>query len=169
MTLPFDRDAALAPGLRRRELLRKLAGTAAAWPAVVALGWFAAILGRSTERPGRAQPRLLVGALRELPVGDRRELRTTSGALVHVTRTGGGSSGHDFVALSDRCPHLGCRVRWEPAPSRFVCACHRATFDSLGRPTGGPPLASRTSLANLPVVVEHDAVWVLLAGTEAGS
>ena len=45
-----------------------------------------------------------------------------------------------FIALSDRCAHLGCPVRWVDAAERFICPCHGGVYDLLGRPVGGPPV-----------------------------
>jgi menaquinol-cytochrome c reductase iron-sulfur subunit len=45
-----------------------------------------------------------------------------------------------FIALSDRCAHLGCPVRWVDSAERFICPCHGGVYDLLGRPVGGPPV-----------------------------
>jgi menaquinol-cytochrome c reductase iron-sulfur subunit len=45
-----------------------------------------------------------------------------------------------FVALSSRCMHLGCPVRFTPAAGRFICPCHGGVYDFRGIRTGGPPV-----------------------------
>jgi menaquinol-cytochrome c reductase iron-sulfur subunit len=45
-----------------------------------------------------------------------------------------------FIAISSRCAHLGCPVRWTPAAERFICPCHGGVYDLLGARTGGPPV-----------------------------
>jgi menaquinol-cytochrome c reductase iron-sulfur subunit len=45
-----------------------------------------------------------------------------------------------FVAITSRCAHLGCPVRWVDAAERFICPCHGGVYDLLGRPVGGPPV-----------------------------
>ena len=45
-----------------------------------------------------------------------------------------------FIAISSRCAHLGCPVRWVDAAERFICPCHGGVYDLLGRPVGGPPV-----------------------------
>ena len=45
-----------------------------------------------------------------------------------------------FIAISTRCAHLGCPVRWVDAAQRFICPCHGGVYDLLGRRTGGPPV-----------------------------
>ena len=48
--------------------------------------------------------------------------------------------GVDFVALTTRCMHLGCPVRYVDAAKRFICPCHGGVYDFLGRVSGGPPV-----------------------------
>ena len=45
-----------------------------------------------------------------------------------------------YIALSSRCAHLGCPVRWVDAAERFICPCHGGVYDLLGRRVGGPPV-----------------------------
>jgi Rieske Fe-S protein len=45
-----------------------------------------------------------------------------------------------FIAISSRCAHLGCPVRWVDAAERFICPCHGGVYDLLGRRVGGPPV-----------------------------
>jgi menaquinol-cytochrome c reductase iron-sulfur subunit len=48
--------------------------------------------------------------------------------------------GVDFVALSTRCMHLGCPVRYVDAAKRFLCPCHGGVYDFAGKVAGGPPV-----------------------------
>jgi menaquinol-cytochrome c reductase iron-sulfur subunit len=45
-----------------------------------------------------------------------------------------------FIALSSRCMHLGCPVRFTPAAQRFICPCHGGVYDFRGLVAGGPPV-----------------------------
>lgn len=45
-----------------------------------------------------------------------------------------------WIALSSRCMHLGCPVRFVPAAARFVCPCHGGVYDFRGVVAGGPPV-----------------------------
>ena len=45
-----------------------------------------------------------------------------------------------YIAVTSRCAHLGCPVRWVDAAERFICPCHGGVYDLLGRPVGGPPV-----------------------------
>jgi Rieske Fe-S protein len=45
-----------------------------------------------------------------------------------------------FIALSSRCMHLGCAVRYVQAAERFVCPCHGGVYNFRGQVAGGPPV-----------------------------
>ncbi|HEX8121567.1 MAG TPA: ubiquinol-cytochrome c reductase iron-sulfur subunit [Solirubrobacteraceae bacterium] len=45
-----------------------------------------------------------------------------------------------IVAISTRCMHLGCPVRYIPASERFICPCHGGVYDFRGKVAGGPPV-----------------------------
>jgi Rieske Fe-S protein len=43
------------------------------------------------------------------------------------------------IAISSRCVHVGCPVRYVAAASSFVCPCHGGVYDFRGIRSGGPP------------------------------
>ena len=45
-----------------------------------------------------------------------------------------------YVAISTRCAHLGCPVRYVQASERFICPCHGGVYDFEGAVDGGPPV-----------------------------
>jgi Rieske Fe-S protein len=45
-----------------------------------------------------------------------------------------------LIAISTRCMHLGCPVRYTEAAQRFICPCHGGVYDALGKRVGGPPV-----------------------------
>jgi Rieske Fe-S protein len=47
---------------------------------------------------------------------------------------------NDYVAISTRCMHLGCPVRYVEASERFICPCHGGVYDIEGKVSGGPPV-----------------------------
>jgi menaquinol-cytochrome c reductase iron-sulfur subunit len=51
-----------------------------------------------------------------------------------------GKSKQPYVAISTRCAHLGCPVRYIQASQKFVCPCHGGVYDSQGAVEGGPPV-----------------------------
>jgi menaquinol-cytochrome c reductase iron-sulfur subunit len=46
----------------------------------------------------------------------------------------------DYVAISTRCAHLGCPVRFVEAAGNFICPCHGGVYDFQGKVIGGPPV-----------------------------
>ena len=62
-----------------------------------------------------------------------------------------------FLALYNRCPHLGCTVHWEGHRDRFHCPCHASSFDSFGNHLDSPvPRA----LDLFPVEIRDEEVYV---------
>ena len=45
-----------------------------------------------------------------------------------------------WIALSSRCMHLGCPVRYVAAALRFICPCHGGVYDFRGVVASGPPV-----------------------------
>ena len=43
-----------------------------------------------------------------------------------------------YVALSQKCPHLGCRVPWCQTSQWFECPCHGSKYNRVGEKRGGP-------------------------------
>jgi menaquinol-cytochrome c reductase iron-sulfur subunit len=66
--------------------------------------------------------------------------------------------GRDFIAMSNVCTHLGCRVRWVADRQEFFCPCHNGVFDKEGKVVSGPP---PRSLDRFEVKVENDQLMVL--------
>jgi Rieske Fe-S protein len=46
--------------------------------------------------------------------------------------------GRNFIAMSNICTHLGCRVRWIRDEEQFFCPCHVGIFDKAGNVVSGP-------------------------------
>ncbi len=51
-----------------------------------------------------------------------------------------GESPEDFIAISTRCAHLGCPVRYFEAAGNFICPCHGGVYGFEGEVLGGPPV-----------------------------
>jgi Rieske Fe-S protein len=47
---------------------------------------------------------------------------------------------NQWIALSSRCMHLGCPVRYVQAAERFICPCHGGVYNFRGEVAGGPPV-----------------------------
>jgi Rieske Fe-S protein len=69
--------------------------------------------------------------------------------------------GRDFIALTNICTHLGCRVRWISDQGQYFCPCHNAAFDKSGEVASGPP---PKPLDQYETKVEDDQLFILLGG-----
>jgi menaquinol-cytochrome c reductase iron-sulfur subunit len=67
-------------------------------------------------------------------------------------------NGRDFIAMSNVCTHLGCRVRWIADREEFFCPCHNGVFDKEGKVVSGPP---PRPLDRYEVKVEDEQLLVL--------
>ena len=62
-----------------------------------------------------------------------------------------------FLALSRRCPHLGCTLPWIAEEEKFLCPCHSSAFDIRGDVLSSP---APRAMAMHPVVIQNDVVRV---------
>jgi menaquinol-cytochrome c reductase iron-sulfur subunit len=51
-----------------------------------------------------------------------------------------GENSSEYIAISSRCAHLGCPVRFVEAAGNFICPCHGGVYDFEGKRIGGPPV-----------------------------
>ena len=51
-----------------------------------------------------------------------------------------GQDPQPYVAISTRCAHLGCPVRYIQASAKFLCPCHGGIYGFQGQVEGGPPV-----------------------------
>lgn len=66
-----------------------------------------------------------------------------AGKTTAYVRQGSEEYGEDpseFIAISSRCVHLGCPVRYVQAAANFICPCHGGAYDFVGKRIGGPPV-----------------------------
>ena len=49
-------------------------------------------------------------------------------------------SPNEYIAISTRCAHLGCPVRFVQSAGNFLCPCHGGVYGFLGERIGGPPV-----------------------------
>ena len=100
---------------------------------------------------------LFVGLREEMPPGSARAFRTPTGQTINIVH---GTEG--FIALSDVCPHLGCKVLWESVHKEFLCPCHQGRFDTGGKPLSGPPAEASTPLSRFEVKTDSTSVYIVL-------
>jgi len=68
--------------------------------------------------------------------------------------------GRSYIALSNVCTHLGCRVRWVEGEQLFFCPCHNGVFGKQGQVVSGPP---PRPLDPYPVKVEAGQLYIQAA------
>jgi Rieske Fe-S protein len=103
---------------------------------------------------------LFVTELAAMAPGDSLEYEAPTGVKVVIARRGDTGTGDDFVALSNTCPHLGCKVEWQPHNNRFFCPCHNGVFDPEGTAIEGPPAAAGQSLPRYELTVEGGLLFI---------
>jgi Rieske Fe-S protein len=130
---------------RRKFLITGVAVMSGAIAATVGVPAILFVAGPAQEQ-GDAQEWIRLGSVGSVETGtqtlmkatiERRAgyLTTTEELSVFVST----ESGTDFVALSNICTHLGCRVRWVDEQDGFFCPCHNAIFGPDGAVLQGPP------------------------------
>lgn len=62
-----------------------------------------------------------------------------------------------FLALWQKCTHLGCAVPWVEEDGQFHCPCHGSLFDRRGEVLGGP---APRPMDTFPVTIRNGEVWV---------
>jgi Rieske Fe-S protein len=68
------------------------------------------------------------------------------------------TDGREFIAMSNVCTHLGCRVRWIVEQNEFFCPCHNGVFDQSGNVVSGPP---PKPLDRYEIKIENDQLFIL--------
>jgi nitrite reductase/ring-hydroxylating ferredoxin subunit len=84
-------------------------------------------------RPARS------GSVADVPIGEARAVRDGLGKAGAFRDERG-----TLHAVSLRCTHLGCLLRWNAAERSWDCPCHGSRFDPDGKVLEGPatkPLA----------------------------
>ena len=149
-----DRRTALAAG----STLLMAGGLAAGY------GTFFVMAGRYFFPSGANKAWMLVADAAGIQPGESMTFESPTGVRVSVTRradsAGKTPTAESFLALSSICPHLGCRVHWEPHNDRFFCPCHNGVFDPSGKATDGPPAADGQDLPRYPLKVVDGALYI---------
>lgn len=114
----------LARGLTRRDMLKT---TWAALGGLVALemGGLAFAYMQPRLATGEFGAVITAGAVDDFPQGSVTHI---SNGRFYLARLADGG----FVALYQRCTHLGCTVPWDQAQNAFICPCHNSQFGQDG-------------------------------------
>lgn len=99
---------------------------------------------------------------KELKVGEQINYQAPDGATVVVARQKDSGEVEDFLALSDTCPHLGCKVHWQGDKNRFFCPCHNGAFSPEGKGISGPPGDAGQSLSRYPLKIDGGVLYIMV-------
>lgn len=130
----------------------------------LAIPGVAYIIGPARQRK-QQQEWIRLGAASKVEIGNptlfKTKIEKQTGWIVNETELSFyviTDDGRNYVALSNICTHLGCRVRWISEEGRFFCPCHNAIFDAEGNVVSGPP---PRPLDRYEVKVEEDQIFIL--------
>ena len=93
----------------------------------------------------------------KITVGNTSDFAEGTSTYVPAGRLYVTTAGGEVFALSQRCPHLGCRVPFCDSSGRFECGCHGSVFDIGGEWIEGP---SPRGMDRYAVSLDGDAVVV---------
>ena len=148
----------------RRSALTKWSAIAMTAGLLGGYGTFFAMAGRYFFPSGRNKAWMFVADADGIAPGSSVDFESPTGLRVTITRRADSTAvepqADSFLALSSVCPHLGCRVHWEPHNKRFFCPCHNGVFDPDGTATAGPPAADGQDLPRYPLKVEEGALFI---------
>lgn len=73
-----------------------------------------------------------------IALGSPSSFKEGTATYVHEARLYVVNVEGNLLALSQKCPHLGCRVPFCESSGRFECPCHGSIFDLAGEYVAGP-------------------------------
>lgn len=132
--------------LSRRDFMKTATGAIAGIiTATLAIPAVAYIVGPALRR-NEAEEWIALGAASKVEIGTptlfKARIERQTGWIQNVSEVSVyvlTEDGREYVAMSNTCTHLGCRVRWIGDQNQFFCPCHNATFDKEGQVVSGPP------------------------------
>ncbi len=128
---------------------------------LLAKGWKAGgtLLGVVTAWTswGLLRPLRASGASGKINVGSASNFQDGAAVYNGVGRFWIANAKGNLFALSQQCPHLGCRVPFCESSGRFECPCHGSIFDIGGEWIAGP---SPRGMDQLAVSLDGDNVIV---------
>lgn len=136
--------AAETAALTRRQVL-KTAGLALLLPMA------AAAFAENT--PAATGTWTAVGKAEDFVLDHPKRVTPAQDIVLYVTRQKPNKDKPEtFAAVSARCTHRGCEVRWQTDDTQFHCPCHGAVFGSAGKNVKGTYRAPDEHLPNLPAL-----------------
>ncbi len=141
--------------LSRRDFMRLGIGALGVL-AVLEIGAAGALFLQSRSQEGEFGGVVTVAAVDDIPLGAVIEYPEDRFFLIR-DHDGG------FLAVHNRCPHLGCTVYWAPEKNCFICPCHASSFDIHGD-FESPPVPRPLDI--FPVSIEDGLIKVNTAHME---
>jgi nitrite reductase/ring-hydroxylating ferredoxin subunit len=117
-------DEGTGAHLSRRSFLKLGVGALGAL-AVLEFGTAGIMFLRARSLEGKFGGRITAGPAEDFLPGSVTEFAAARFFLIRAPDGG-------FLAVHNRCPHLGCTVSWEAEHEHFLCPCHASTFDFYG-------------------------------------
>jgi len=93
---------------------------------------------------------ITVGQVSDYPPGSVTHI--SNGRFYLVRLEDGG-----FIAVYQRCTHLGCSVPWDQTLGKFVCPCHNSQFTTKGEVLNPP---APRPLDIFPITIEDGLIKV---------
>jgi cytochrome b6-f complex iron-sulfur subunit len=146
---PGSREKSNSRQLSRRDFMKLGIGTLSAL-AILEVGGASLAFMKPRSLEGEFGTEVNTGPVDSFPTSS--VIQFPDGRFFLVRSGDGG-----FLALYQRCTHLGCSVTWEADQSRFFCPCHASSFDIHGN-VENPP--APRALDTFPVTIEDGQVIV---------
>jgi len=135
--------------LSRRNFMKLGLGALSAL-AVLEAGGVSMLFLQSRSKEGEFGGLVTAGDVESFASGSVTEFPESRFFLIRAQEGG-------FLAVHNRCPHLGCTVIWIPEEQKFLCPCHASHFDATGD-YEAPPVPR--PLDTFKVLVENGRVKV---------
>ena len=149
--------------LSRRKFFISLIGGMATIGTLACLGqWMRIVLAYLYPQKKRGHW-YFVATIDNFNFGQSMEYKAPDGQSIAVSRIGKNGTVKDFIALSNVCPHLGCKVYWEGKSSSFFCPCHNGRFSSVGKPLEGPPAQASQELIQFPLKISSNLLYIQIS------
>lgn len=135
--------------ISRRDML-KISWGALAGLVAVEVGGLALSYMQPRLASGEFGSVITAGKVDDFPPGSVTHI---SNGRFYLTRLEDGG----FLAIYQRCTHLGCSVPWDQAANSFICPCHSSSFSADGTLLNPP---APRDLDIFPVSIENEQVKV---------
>jgi cytochrome b6-f complex iron-sulfur subunit len=112
------------PKLKRRDFL-KITWAALGGLAALEAGGLALAYMQPRLAEGEFGSIITAGMVDDFPPGSVTHIPNGRSYLVRLVDGG-------FLAVYQRCTHLGCNVPWDQTANAFICPCHSSQFDTQG-------------------------------------